>query len=458
MATVARSQPRLQPITSVDDAIEQIGVGRFQWRLLVVNGLTWAADAMEVLLVGFILPSLIRNWQLSGQQAALVGTATFAGMFVGAWLWGMLGDRIGRRQVFLLTVLQTGLFGTLAAFSPNLTILVILRFLTGTAMGGTLPVDYAIMAEYLPIKERGRFLVYLESFWALGTIVVALLAWFFIPSDPVNGWRYVVGFGAVLGLLGLWIRRAVPESPRFLVINGRAAEAKAALEHVAAVNGRTLNIGQLQASGPIAKPRFSRLWQPALVRKTLLLSLIWFSLSLGYYGIFTWLPQFFRAQQITLLPVYEYSLLLALAQIPGYLLAAFLVERWGRKQTLAAYLFGSALCSYLFTVASTASTILQSGMLLSFSLLGAWGALYALTPELFPTEVRATGMGWTSAMARAAGMIAPLIGGYLLDNKLPLTLALTLYSGFFVVGGVATLLVGRDTRNVQLADVATQST
>ncbi len=458
MATVAQAQPRLQTITSVDEAIEQIGVGRFQWRLLLVNGLTWAADAMEVLLVGFILPSLIRNWQLSGQQAALVGTATFAGMFVGAWLWGMLGDRIGRRQVFLLTVLQTGLFGTLAAFSPNLTVLVILRFLTGTAMGGTLPVDYAIMAEYLPIKDRGRFLVYLESFWALGTIVVALLAWVFIPNDPVNGWRYVVGFSAVLGLLGLWIRRAVPESPRFLVINGRPAEAKAALEYVAAMNGRTLHIGQLQAMAPIAKPRFSRLWQPALVRKTLLLSLIWFSLSLGYYGIFTWLPQFFRAQQITLLPVYEYSLLLALAQIPGYLLAAFLVERWGRKQTLAAYLLGSALCSYLFMLASTASTILQSGMLLSFSLLGAWGALYALTPELFPTEVRASGLGWTSAMARAAGMIAPLIGGYLLDNKLPLTLALTLYAAFFVIGAVATLFVGRDTRNVQLADVAVQST
>ncbi len=454
MAYLTPAHRDTSPITSVDDAIERIGVGRFQWRLLLVNGLTWAADAMEVLLVGFILPSLIRNWELTGKQAALVGTATFAGMFLGAWFWGMLGDRIGRRSVFLWTVFQTGLFGTLAAFSPNLWTLVALRFLTGTAMGGTLPVDYAIMAEYLPTKDRGRFLVYLESFWAVGTIAVALLAWIFIPNDPVNGWRYVVGFGAVLGLLGLWIRRSVPESPRFLLVNGRAAEAKAALEHVAAINGRDLTIGQLKVAGPVAKPGFGRLWQPALVRKTLLLSLIWFSLSLGYYGIFTWLPQFFRAQQITLLPVYEYSLLLAVAQIPGYLLAAFLVERWGRKQTLAAYLVGSAIFSYLFTIAGTATTILQSGMLLSFSLLGAWGALYAITPELFPTEVRATGVGWTSAMARAAGMMAPLIGGYLLDNKLPLTLSLTLYAGFFVLAAVATLLIGRDTRNVQLADIS----
>lgn len=442
------------PITTIDQAIEQIGVGRFQWRLLLVNGLTWAADAMEILLVGFILPSLVRNWQLSGQMAGFVATATFAGMFVGAWFWGMLGDRIGRRKIFLWTVLQTALFGTLAAFSPNITVLLILRFLTGTAMGGTLPVDYAIMAEYLPTKDRGRFLVYLESFWALGTIAAALLAWIFIPRDPVNGWRYVVGAGALLGLLGIWIRRSVPESPRFLMINGQADAAKEALQRVAAINGRPLNLGQLQAETRRAQPGFGRLWQGTLARKTLLLSLIWFCLSFGYYGIFTWLPSYFRAQQIALPRIYEYQVLLALAQIPGYLLAAYLVERWGRKQTLASYLLGAAVFSYLFTLATTGSTILQSGMLLSFALLGAWGALYAITPEMFPTEVRSTGVGWVSAMARVAGMIAPLMGAYLLDNQLSLTYALTLYAGLFIVGAFATLYLGRDTRQVQLADVA----
>lgn len=454
MATMTQARTAT---TTIDDAIEQIGVGRFQWRLLFVNGLTWAADAMEVLLVGFVLPSLIGAWKISATQAGYVGTATFAGMFVGAWFWGLLGDRLGRRRVFLWTVLQTAVFGTLAALSPNLWVLIGLRFLTGTAMGGTLPVDYAIMAEYLPTKDRGRFLVYLESFWALGTIMAALLAWVFIPRDPVNGWRYVVGFGAVLGLLGFWIRRSVPESPRFLLINGRADEAKAALQRVAEINGQPITIGALHSGGKAAHPGFGRLWQAGLVRKTVALSLIWFSLSLGYYGIFTWLPQFFRAQQITLLPVYEYQVLLALAQVPGYLLAAWLVERWGRKPTLVAYLLGSALFSFLFTVSTGATMIVWSGMLLSFSLLGAWGALYALTPESFPTEVRATGVGWTSAIARVAGMGAPLIGGYLLDNKLPLTSALTLYAGFFVVAGVATLVIDVETRNRRLADVTVRT-
>lgn len=456
MATVAQAPQTRRATVTIDEAIECIGVGRFQWRLLLVNGLTWAADAMEVLLVGFILPSLIKQWQLSGRQAALVGTATFAGMFLGAWLWGMVADRIGRRRIFLWTVVQTAIFGTLAAFSPNIWLLIALRFLTGTAMGGTLPVDYAIMAEYLPTRDRGRFLVYLESFWALGTIIVALLAWAFIPTDPINGWRYVVGFGAILGLLGFWIRRSVPESPRFLLVNGRVDEAQAALERVAAINGKTMTIPTLQTEQRTANPGFGRLWTATLGRRTLLLSIMWFSLSLGYYGIFTWLPQFFSAQNITVLRSYQSTLLLAIAQIPGYVVAALLIDRWGRKPTLVTYLIASAIFSYLFTIASTANTILFSGMLLSFSLLGAWGALYVITPELFPTEVRTTGIGWTSAMARVSGMVAPLVGGYLLDNKLPLSLSLTIYAGFFILAALATASLGSDTRNVQLADIAPQ--
>src|SRR4051794_35563543 len=191
---VARARPSrtARPAMTIDEAIERIGVGRFQWRLLMVNGLTWAADAMEVLMIGFLIGPVSKAFGIQPAQAAWVGSATFAGMFLGAWLWGLVADRVGRRTVFMSTVLQTALFGTLAAFAPNFALLLIMRFLTGTAMGGTLPVDYSIMAEYLPTRDRGRFLVYLESFWALGTIAVAALAWAFIPQFPANGWRLLI--------------------------------------------------------------------------------------------------------------------------------------------------------------------------------------------------------------------------------------------------------------------------
>ena len=440
---------------TIDEAIEHIGVGRFQWRLLLVNGLTWAADAMEVLMIGFLIGPVAAAFNLARPQAAYIGSLTFAGMFLGAWIWGTIADRIGRRKVFLWTVLQTAIFGTLAAFSPNFAVLLLLRFLTGTAMGGTLPVDYAIMAEYLPTKERGRFLIYLESFWALGTIAVAALAWAFIPQFPVYGWRFLIGVSALIGILGFWIRRSVPESPRFLMLNGRADEARAALEHVARVNNRPLAIGELIVETNTASTSGS-IWRPSLVRRSLMLSVMWFSLALGYYGIFTWLPSIFAASGFTFIQQYAYPLQLALAfaQIPGYILAAILIDRWGRKPTLGAYLIGGATFSFLFAAATTPTLFVVFSMLLSFVLLGAWGALYVLTPEMFPTEVRATGVGWASAMARVAGIVAPFIGARLSGDSLGL--ALTVYASFFVIACVATFLVGPETRNARLADRAGQ--
>jgi putative MFS transporter len=442
-----RSEADAGPARTVDEAIEQIGVGRFQRRLLFVNGLVWASDAMEVLIVGFVLPAIISLWALSPAQAGLVGAATFAGMFVGAWGWGAAADRIGRRRVFLLTVLLDAAFGLLSALSPNLWVLIVLRFLTGTAIGGTLPVDYAVMAEFLPARARGRFLVYLESFWALGTIVVALLAWAIVPALPEQGWRWLLAASAIPGALGYWLRVGVPESPRFLLVRGREAEARTVLAQVARENGVRLELGRLELPPPSGH---GGIWGAGLGRRTLLLSLVWFFLSLGYYGIFTWLPSIFVRQGFDFVRSYGYLVLLALAQLPGYALAAVLVDRIGRRATLALFLALGAAGTYLFAITAAPWQIVASGMLLSFALLGAWGALYTLTPELYPTEVRATGMGWASAMARVAGVIAPTLGGLLLAFSLPL--ALTVYALAFVAGAGAALLIREEPRGRRLED------
>jgi putative MFS transporter len=436
---------------TVDEAIERIGVGRFQWRLLFVNGLVWASDAMEVLIIGFVLPAITLLWGLSPAQAGLVAAATFAGMFVGAWGWGAAADRIGRRRVFLLTVLLDAVFGLASALAPNLWFLLVLRFLTGTAIGGTLPVDYAVMAEFLPARARGRFLVYLESFWAVGTIVVALLAWAIIPALPEQGWRWLLAASALPGVLGYWLRRGVPESPRYLLVQGREAEARAVLGHVARENGVDLPLGRL--SVPPASAERASIWSKPLARRTVLLSLVWFALALGYYGIFTWLPSIFVRQGFDFVRSYGYLVLLALAQLPGYALAAYLVDRVGRRATLAGFLALGAAGTYLFAVTAEPWQIVASGMLLSFALLGAWGALYTLTPELYPTEVRATGMGWASAMARVAGVVAPTLGGALLALSLPL--ALTVYAVAFLVGAAGALLIREEPRGRRLADTLT---
>jgi MFS transporter, putative metabolite:H+ symporter len=437
---------------TVQEAIDRIGFGRFQKRLLAVCGVTWAADGAEVLLLGFALPSVIEDFGISTTQAGLIASATFAGMLVGAWFWGTISDYIGRRVGFQLTVLIFAVFGLLSAFAPGWEWLAILRFLTGFGLGGALPLDFSLYAEYLPRENRGRNLVLLESFWAVGTITAAGLAWLLVPNF---GWRPLLATSALAAVLVLWIRRSVPESPRYLAISGKVDEAKEILARIATVNGRPapegdLTAGQRQAGIPVAG-----LWAPRLRQVTVMLWITWFCISLAYYGIFTWLPNVFVERGLPPLQTYQNTFILALAQLPGFFSAAYLIERWGRRNTLALYLLASGVATFLFATVTGFGGLLGSAVLMSFFSLGAWGSLYAWTPELYPTEIRTTGMGWASGMARVAGVISPTLGGILL--ALALLSALSLWAAAFAIGGLAVFLLGVETKKQALSDTVSDA-
>jgi putative MFS transporter len=437
---------------TVQEAVDRLGFGKFQKRLLAVCGVTWAADGAEVLLLGFALPSVIEDFGISTTQAGLIASATFAGMLVGAWFWGTISDYIGRRTGFQLTVLIFAVFGLLSAFAPGWEWLAVLRFLTGFGLGGALPLDFSLYAEYLPRENRGRNLVLLESFWAVGTITAAGLAWLIVPSF---GWRPLLATSALAAVLVLWIRRSIPESPRYLAISGRIDEAKEILARIATVNGRPalegdLVVGERQAGSPVAN-----LWAPRLRRVTVMLWITWFCISLAYYGIFTWLPAVFAERGLPPLQTYQNTFILALAQLPGFFSAAYLIERWGRRNTLAVYLLASGVATFLFAIVTGFGGLLASAILMSFFSLGAWGALYAWTPELYPTEIRTTGMGWASGMARIAGVISPTLGGVLF--ALALLNALSLWAAAFAIGGLVVFLLGVETKKQALSDTVSDA-
>jgi putative MFS transporter len=433
---------------TLDEAIQAAGNGRFQTRLMILCGLGWAADAMEVLLISFALPSISEEWGLTAGQKGLLGTAIFLGMLAGALVWGRISDLKGRKVGFISTIAIDSVFGLASAFAPSFAWLVILRTLTGFGVGGTLPVDYSIFAEYLPPEKRGRSLVLLESFWALGVIAAAGLAWLIVP---VAGWRWLLAASAVPGLIIFFIRRHIPESPRYLMVNGQPERARAVLEQVARTNGVQLPDLPLRPLEKTAPARATDLLKPALRRTTVLLWLLWFAISLGYYGVFTWLPTFFRSTGMEMLPVYQNTFLLALAQLPGYFSAAYLVEKWGRRRTLAFYMTASGVFTYLFAIATSLPALIAMGVWMSFFTLGAWGALYATTPEAYPTNLRGTGMGAASAFTRISGALAPSLGATLMVGG-SLVLPLTIFAISFIIGGGAALALPHETGQVPLAD------
>jgi len=360
---------------------------------------------------------------------------------IGAALFGRLADRFGRRRVLLITVAADGLFGLLSVFAPSFPLLCAGRLLTGAAVGGTLPVDYAMMAEFLPADRRGRWLVMLEGFWAVGTVIVALAAWAAASMGVVDAWRWIFLATAIPALVGFWLRFAVPESPMYLMRRGKASEAGAVVDAVLVANGQPVLEAPLVAAPAVPA---ARLMSPELRRRTLLMLAVWFLVSLSYYGVFTWMPARLAGEGFGFVRGYGFLVVVALAQLPGYALAAYGVERYGRKPTLIGFLLLSALGCGLFVLAGNDVAVAGAILTMSFALLGSWGALYAYTPELYPTSARASGMGAAGAMARLGGLLAPSVLSFLIVKNF--VMAVGLFALLLILAAVAALFVDAETR------------
>ncbi|EFI61539.1 MULTISPECIES: MFS transporter [Comamonas] len=428
---------------SVEKGIQTAGVGKFQYRLFVIFGLVWLADAMQVLSIGFSAPSIAKTFGKTVPEALQTGTFFFIGMLIGAFVFGRLADRIGRRPVLMMAVVIDALAGVASAFAPEFAWLLVLRFITGIGVGGTLPVDYTMMAEFLPSDRRGRWLVLLESFWAVGTIFLAILALMAVYWGE-DAWRVIFFVTGLPALIGVVLRFYIPESPMYLNRNGKSEEARKVLQRVAKVNGNTVDIPALQPEKQERKSLFA-LFSQDLRRRSFSLFLAWALISIAYYGVFVYLPVKLSSEGFAFMRGQVFLVVLALVQLPGFALSAYGVERWGRKPTLIGFLLLSAVGCMLYSLGSSPFVVIGSTLLMSFSLLGTWGALYAFTPEVYPTDLRASGMGMAGAVARFGGLFAPAIIAPIMATHF--TMALAVLSAMLVGGALSIWAVDVESRN-----------
>lgn len=399
------------------ERLDSLPFTRRHGRLLLGSGVGWALDAMDVGLISFVIAALGVHWGIGPGEKSLIASIGFVGMAVGASLGGLLADRIGRRQVFALTLLVYGLATGASALAWSVGVLMALRFVVGLGLGAELPVASTLVSEFAPARIRGRVVVILEGFWAVGWLAAALIG-FFVIHEHVNGWRWAMVIGAVPALYAIVIRRGLPESVRFLESKGRREEAERVVAEFEA--SPPLRSGAAPVPTPVpddvapqagAVPTGSgpaALFSAGLRRRTVAIWTVWFFVNFSYYGAFIWLPSILVGRGFDLVTSFGYTLIITLAQLPGYAVAAVLIEKWGRRPTLATFLIGSAGAAAFLGQADSVAMILVAGSLLSFFNLGAWGALYAVTPEIYPTVLRGTGAGWAAGFGRIASIIAPL--------------------------------------------------
>ncbi|WP_037586383.1 MFS transporter [Stenoxybacter acetivorans] len=432
--------------------IQRLPVGRFHYRLLVVVGLGWLFDAMDTGLIAFIMTRLAEDWQLLPTQKGWVVSVGFVGMAIGAVLAGAVADRIGRKTVFVGTLLIYSIATALCGIAPNLMFLLIFRFIVGLGLGGQLPVAVSLVSEYIPAKVRGRFIVLLESFWGLGWLAAALIAYFVIPS---HGWQAAFFIGGIPAVYALLVWYAIPESIPYLIMRGKTEKAHQIISNLEReANIEVVSTIEVLPVSQQSNISFAQLWSPPFAKRTLMLWLIWFGIVYSYYGIFTWLPSMLVQQGFNIVKSFEYTLILILAQLPGYLAAAWLVEKWGRKTTLAVFMAACAVSAYFFGQADSNNGIIAWGCLLSFFNLGAWGVLYTYTPEQYPANIRAFGSGWASAIGRVAGIIVPLVVTHMMSAAGGFNSVFLMFTAVFLAVAAVVLLLGEETRGRTLEDIS----
>ncbi|TMC53749.1 MAG: MFS transporter, partial [Chloroflexi bacterium] len=317
--------------------------------------------------------------------------------------------------------------------------------------GGELPVAATLVSEFSPRAQRGRMIVLLESFWAYGTILAGIIA---ITVVSAYGWRWAFVVGALPALYAAYLRTALPESPRYLAERGDAAEADAVVRRVErAGGGAMLTLARAVAPPRAGRARIADLFAPRYVRRTVMLWILWFGITLTYYGIFLYVPSLLVARGLTDVRSNEFFFLSTIAQVPGYFSAAWLVERWGRKPTLIAYLLGSAASAFLFGNSGTGTDTFIYASFLSFFNLGAWGVVYSLSPELYPTAIRATGAGVAAAVGRIGGIIGPFLTPVLVPS-LGQTGVFAMFMALLVLTALAVFALAEETKGRSLEEIA----
>ncbi len=389
-------------------------------KLLGIAGTAWMFDAMDVGILSFVIAAVALDWGLTPEQSGWIGSMNSIGMAVGAFGFGILADRIGRKNVFMITLVLFSVASGLSAFTTGLGAFLVLRFLVGAGLGGELPVASTLVSESVEAHERGKMVVLLESFWAAGWLLAALIAYFIIPD---YGWRIALILTALPAFYAIYLRRNLPDSPVYV----QSGEPKQSIVE-----------------------KIKLVWSKQYAKRTTMLWIVWFTVVFSYYGMFLWLPSVMMMKGFDMIQSFGYVLLMTLAQLPGYFTAAWLIERAGRKFVLSTYLIGTALSALAFGMAVSGSMLLTFGALLSFFNLGAWGALYAYSPEQYPTAIRATGSGMAASIGRIGGIFGPLLVGSLVAKGIGFPIIFGIFCGSILIGVAAVILLGTETKQTQL--------
>jgi len=411
--------------------------------------------------MSFVFPELQHGpWKLNEYELGSLATIIGCGSMFGTTIWGGLADAYGRRNVFMITVIFVVIFGIASSFATSFYWLAGLRFWVSFGYGGNIAVDFTLYSEFLPTYGRGNMLFLLTGFWPLGQIFASLLAWAVIPS---YGWQVFVAACTIPTMITACARPFIPESPRWLLVQGRHEEATQVCREIAECNGKSfaevgldegcevyldnetvgLETGtQAPHQGGCLSPwGVGRFFGPALWRTTLGCLILVAALSYSGYGILTLMPRFLEMKGVSQPNMYRSMVLNSTAELPGVFLATWLATSVGRVLPLQASMFLTGLSLFGFSFASSRVHIAACTMFASCFLESAWALYHVYVPEVYPTDCRAFAVGLLSSMGSVVSIAGPLATAWLMSARDSVFSVIMVFASVAMLAGVSSVFL-----------------
>jgi MFS transporter, putative metabolite:H+ symporter len=434
--------------------LDRLPISPFHYRIFALVGAGMFFDGYDLYVAGGVLASVVQSHFSTPAQNLQFISLTFVGMTAGALITGFVGDRFGRRFTYQINLLIFGLASLAAAFAQDMTQLIACRFVQGLGLGAEIVVGYSTITEFVPPRTRGRWSSMMAFIVVAGFPVTALLGYLVIPNF---GWRpmFVI---AGLGSLFVWyLRKNLPESPRWLESQGRLEEAERLMQAIEQEASPVTPLPPVAASSPVAKPGTTYFATASLIQRLVVGSWVLITINTLIFGFVIFLPQFFLRQGLTITNSLAYTLVLSVGSLIGCAFGAYLSDAIGRRYSIILASVITIVSGYAyarFDAASDPAIVLSVGFILVVAIYIQTAILYGVyTPELFPTEIRLRANGICNFFGRGATVVSPFIVGSLMASyKLPGVVWLMI--GLVVVQIIVVWAWGVEPRNRGLEDVS----
>jgi MFS transporter, putative metabolite:H+ symporter len=457
MSAMAQSAaPHSASAEEIVARVERLPVSWWHVKTRIIIGVATFFDAFDALAIASVLPAIVPMWKLTPPQIGILISAGFLGQLLGALFFGWIAEKCGRMTGMIWSIGVFAVMSFVCAFAWNYESLIVFRLIQGFGLGGEVPIAAVYISELARTNVRGRFVMLYELIFPVGIVAASLLGLWVVP---MLGWQYMFFIGAIPAVMVLFLRRVLPESPRWLAGAGRLKEADAAMTQIEQetqkATGQPLPPPQPVVKVEEKKASLSDLFGPLYLRRTLVVWLIWFTAYLVNYGLSIWMPTVYRTVfKLPLDVALRYGLITTAIGLVGAAIAALIIDHVGRKTLFATCFAGGAISLIVLSqIANPTAEQVLTFISISYFFVNAINlGVYLYTPELYPTRVRALGVGTATAWLRLASMIGPTTVGFMIATGLQSVFLA--FGVLAVVTAIVTALFAIETKQRILEDVS----